>query len=111
MSRPGAFVLLALASLMWSGNWVAGRALRDAYDPVTLNFCRWTIATAVLAPFALPGLKRLAPLVRANLGFLAVLSFTGVALFQCLVYLGLQTTTAVNGVLLNSTSPLFMILC
>jgi drug/metabolite transporter (DMT)-like permease len=66
---------------------------------------------AVLAPFALPGLKGMGPLLRANLGFLAILAFTGVALFQCLVYLGLQTTTAINAVLLNSSAPLFMILC
>jgi drug/metabolite transporter (DMT)-like permease len=111
MSRPAAFALLALASLMWSGNWITGRALRDAYDPLTLNFCRWAIAVAVLAPFALPGLKGMGPLLRANLGFLALLAFTGVALFQCLVYLGLQTTTAINAVLLNSSAPLFMILC
>jgi drug/metabolite transporter (DMT)-like permease len=111
MSRPAAFVLLALASLMWSGNWVAGRALRDAYDPVTLNFCRWAIAAAVLAPFALRELEGMGLLIRRNLGYLAILSFTGAALFQCLVYLGLQSTTAINGVLLNSASPLFMILC
>ena len=55
--RAGAFALLALANLFWAGNWVLGRALRDAFDPVSLNFWRWLLATAVLAPFALPGLR------------------------------------------------------
>ncbi len=40
-----------------------------------------------------------------------MLSFTGVAVFQSLVYLGLRTTTAVNAVLINSSMPLFMLLC
>jgi drug/metabolite transporter (DMT)-like permease len=111
MSRPRAFALLALANLMWAGNWVTGRALRDAYDPVTLNFCRWAVAGLVLAPFALPQLPRYAPVIRRNLRGLLLLSFTGVALFQSLVYLGLRTTTAVNGVLINASLPLFMILC
>src|SRR4051812_7687099 len=111
VSRSMAFGLLAAASLMWSGNWVAGRALRDAYDPITLNFGRWLVATAVLAPFALPQMKALAPAVRRGFGLLVFLAFTGVALFQGLVYLGLRTTTAVNGVLINSSLPLFMILC
>src|SRR5439155_1721415 len=31
--------------------------------------------------------------------------------FQTLVYLGLKTTTAINAVLLNSSAPLFMLLC
>ena len=111
MSRPRAFALLALANLMWAGNWVTGRALRDAYDPVTLNFCRWAVAAVVLAPFALPRLPRYAGVIRSNLRGLLMLAFTGVALFQSLVYLGLRTTTAVNGVLINASLPLFMILC
>ena len=102
---------LAAAALMWSGNWIAGRALRDAYDPVELNFFRWAIAVAVLAPFALPELRGKAPVIRRNLKLLALLAFTGVALFQSMVYLGLRTTTAVNAVLINSSLPLFILLC
>ncbi len=111
LSRFSAFLLLAAASLMWSGNWVAGRALRDAYDPIELNFFRWAIAVAVLAPFALPALRGRGEVIRRNLGLLALLAFTGVALFQSLVYLGLRSTTAVNGLLINSSQPLFIILC
>ena len=111
MTRSRAFLLLALANLMWAGNWVMGRALRDAYDPVTLNFGRWAVATIVLAPFAWSGVARALPSVRKHFGWILLMSFTGVALFQSLVYLGLRTTTAVNGVLINSSMPLFMILC
>ena len=111
VSRSVAFLLLAMSSLMWSGNWVTGRALRDAFDPVTLNFSRWAIAVIVLAPFALPGLKGTWPLIRRHLGLLALLAFTGVALFQSLIYLGLRTTTAINGVLINSSLPLVIVLC
>jgi len=111
MPRATAFLLLALANLLWSGNWVAGRALRGAYDPFTLNFGRWAVATLALAPFAVPGLRGLWPVIRRNFGLLLFLAFMGVALFQGLVYLGLRTTTAVNGLLINSSMPLFMILC
>lgn len=111
VSRLFAFLLLVAATLMWSGNWIAGRALRDAYDPVELNFFRWAIAAAVLAPFALPGLRGKAPVIRRNLKLLALLAFTGVALFQSMVYLGLRTTTAVNAVLINSSLPMFILLC
>ena len=110
-SRLSAFLLLALANLFWSGNWIAGRALRDSFDPVSLNFWRWTIAAVVLAPFALPALRGKWALIRRHAGILALLAFTGVALFQSLVYLGLRSTLAVNAVLLNSSLPLFMLLC
>src|SRR5882672_2018642 len=110
-SRLTAILLLVLANLLWSGNWVAGRALRDAFDPVTLNFLRWAVAVAVLAPFALPLLRGKWGEVRRHAPILLVLAFFGVALFQSLVYLGLSTTTAVNALLLNSSMPMFMILC
>src|SRR3954452_16129768 len=98
-----AFLLLGTASLLWSGNWIAGRALRDAYDPVALNFFRWVVAVLILAPFALPGLAGKGPLIRRNFGLLLLLAFIGVALFQTLVYLGLSSTMAINGILLNSS--------
>ena len=109
--RAVAFGLLALTMLIWAGNWVIGRALREAIDPVTLNFWRWTIAALALLPFALPQLAGRGEVIRRNIGLLLLLSFTGVALFQTLVYLGLRSTTAVNGVLLNSSQPLFILLC
>ena len=110
-TRLSAFLLLALANLFWSGNWIAGRALRDAFDPVTLNFWRWVVAVLALAPFALPGLRGKGALIRRHAGMLLLLALTGVAVFQSLVYLGLRSTTAVNAVLLNSSMPLFMLLC
>ena len=34
-SRTGAFLLLALANLFWAGNWVIGRALREAIEQLS----------------------------------------------------------------------------
>jgi len=65
----------------------------------------------VLAPFALPGLRGKWGLLRRHAGILLLLAFTGVALFQSLVYLGLRSTEAINAVLLNSSLPLFILLC
>lgn len=110
-SRPLAFFLLAMSSLFWAGNWVIGRALRDAFDPVALNFWRWLVAALILAPFALPGLSAQRRAIRSSAGLIGLLALTGVALFHSLVYLGLRTTTTVNAVLLNSSAPLFMLLC
>ena len=105
------YLLLVLANLFWAGNWVIGRALRETFTPITLNFWRWLLATLILAPFALPLLKGKWALLRQHAGLLLLLAATGGALFQCLVYFGLRSTTTVNGVLLNSSAPLFMLLC
>jgi len=108
--RARAFAFLALANLLWAGNWVIGRALRDAFDPVSLNFWRWVIAVAVLAPFALPGLAAKRGVIRRHAAILALLAVLSVSIFQSLVYLGLQSTTAVNAVLINCAGPLFILL-
>ena len=111
LGRSGAFALLALAMLFWAGNWVVGRALRDSFTPVELTFWRWLVAAVALAPFALPGLAGKGGLLRRHAALLALLALLGAVLFQSLVYLGLRSTTAVNGVLLNSSAPLFILLC
>lgn len=110
-ARSLAFVLLAASMLFWAGNWVLGRALRDAMDPLTLNFVRWALATLILAPFALPKLRTQLPVLRRHWGILLLLALTGVSLFHALVYLGLKSTTTVNAILLNSSLPLFIVAC
>jgi drug/metabolite transporter (DMT)-like permease len=110
-SRLEAFALLAVANLLWAGNWVAGRAMRDAIDPASLNFWRWLIAALVLAPFALGSLRGKGALIRRHWRILLLLALSGVAVFHALVYQGLRTTTAVNAVLLNSSMPMFMLAC
>ncbi len=105
------FLLLALASLFWSGNWVVGRALREAMPPVAMNFWRWTGAVLILAPFVLPRLAGRWQIVRRHWRILALLGGLGAALFQVLVYLGLSMTSTVNAVVMNSSVPLFIILC
>lgn len=110
-SRGTAFLLLALATLFWAGNWVLGRALRGTFEPNALNLWRWLIAALALAPFAVPRLRGKGPALRRSAGLLVLLAFLGVAVFQSLVYYGLKTTTAVNAVLLNSSFPAFMLLC
>jgi drug/metabolite transporter (DMT)-like permease len=110
-TRTFAFALLVLANIFWAGNWVLGRALRTAFDPISLNFWRWLVAVLVLAPFALPELIRQRHAIRRHAGLLALLALCGVVVFHSLIYLGLRTTTVVNAVLLNSSAPLFMLMC
>jgi len=109
--RVAAFALLVLSNLLWSGNWVIGRAVRDTFDPIALNFWRWLVAALVMAPFGLREALAARALIRRHLGLFSLLALTGVVAFQSLVYLGLRTTTAINAVLINAAGPLFMVIC
>jgi drug/metabolite transporter (DMT)-like permease len=109
--RASALALLVAANLLWSGNWVIGRAVRDAFDPVALNFWRWLVAALVMAPFGVHEVLQKRALIRRHAALFTLLALSGVAAFQTLVYLGLRTTTAINAVLINAAGPLFMIGC
>jgi drug/metabolite transporter (DMT)-like permease len=116
-TRPGSrltalypYLLLAACMLMWAGNWVIGRALRETMPPLAMTFWRWTVAALVLAPFALPRLKGKGMLIWRSWPILVALTITGGAFYQAAAYFGLRHTETVNAVLLNAVSPLFILL-
>lgn len=116
LARAGArtrtlpYVLLVASMLFWAGNWVIGRGVHETMPPVGLNFWRWVVAVLVMTPFAVPAMRGKWKIVRQEWRLLSMLGLTGVVLFQTLVYVGLRYTTAINGMLLNSTAPLSIII-
>ncbi len=105
-----AWLLMLAPPLFWSGNFITGRAVRDAVPPVALAFWRWAGALVIALPLAWPHLRRDLPALRQHWVVTLVLAATGVAAFNTMVYTGLRTTTALNAVLLQSATPLFILL-
>ena len=103
------YLLLTMAVFFWSLNFILGRAVRSEVPPVALAFWRWTGATAILWPLAWRHLRHDWPLVKQNLPVLILLSFLGVAVFNTLVYTGLQWTTALNAFIMQSTMPVIIV--
>ncbi len=96
------YLLLSLTSLFWAGNTVLGRFIVGHVPPITLAFIRWAGAFAILLPFAARHLARDWPMIRKHAGIMALLAFTGFSIYNTLAYYGLQYTTAINGLLLQS---------
>jgi len=104
------YLLLVLVALFWAGNSVLARWIRLEVPPVGLSFWRWAVAGALLLPFVWRDMIGSWPLVKSNLGQVLLLSILGVTNYNTFLYLGLQTTTASNAVLLLSVMPLVIIL-
>ncbi len=100
------YILLVLSSLIWSGNFVVGRGLRGAVPPISLAFWRWAVALAILLPLSWPILRRQWPLLHSNWRLLALNGLLGVAGFNTLLYIALQSTTATNALLIDSFIPI-----
>ena len=104
------YLLLAVTSFFWSLNWIIGRAIVGHVSPFALTFIRWFVAVAVMMPFAWPVIRAHWPAVRRNWKTIAWLGFWGTGLHNAFAYVGLQYTTATNGVILNSSIPILIIL-
>ncbi|NDV13739.1 DMT family transporter [Crenobacter caeni] len=103
-------LFLVLALLMWSSNFIIGRALAGAIGPFTLACLRWLIAFAVLAPFAWRPLKAAWPVIRGAWPLVMLLAASGIALTNTLLYLALKSSSALNAVVINSATPVLVLL-
>jgi drug/metabolite transporter (DMT)-like permease len=104
------YLLLALTAFFWALNWVIGRGLAGHVSPLVLSFVRWILAVAVVLPFAWGQLQEHRALIRRHWRTLAWLGFWGTGLQNAFSYMGLQYTTATNGVILNSAMPILIVL-
>ena len=107
--RTNPYLLLTLANLFWAGNWVVGRAFREDVPPLALSFWRWVIALGLLLPFAWPHLRRDKSALIAAWPWLLLFGALGTGCYNALAYMGLQHTTAINGLLLNSFVPIMIV--
>lgn len=103
------YFLLAMTVLFWAGNFVAARAIHADFPPLTLSFTRWTLALLLILPFVLPRIWRKRQVIRDHLGILVLLGIIGVASFNSLIYVGVQTTQASNATLMQSAIPIMIL--
>ena len=103
------YLLLTLAVFFWAGNFIVGRAVRADIPPVGLAFWRWFVASvlvAVMARKCLPGDLRE---IRRHWFIVLLLAIVGISSFNTLVYIGLQYTSAVNALLMQSLMPVLIV--
>ena len=107
MKFPPQFLLI-LATLLWGGNFVIGRAVAGDIPPITLAFLRWSVAFIVFLPLAYTRTKREWHMIKSNWPAVITMTITGVACFNTLVYIGLHYTTSINASLMNSSTPIII---
>jgi drug/metabolite transporter (DMT)-like permease len=105
-----AYILLSLCSLFWAGNFIIGRGVRELVPPLALAFLRWLIASILLFPIALPHLRRDWPQIRSHLPVMLALGALGIGGFNTLAYIGLNHTSALNGLIIQSAGPIMIML-
>ncbi|MBI3372624.1 MAG: DMT family transporter [Betaproteobacteria bacterium] len=109
--RSTAYFILLATLLLWSGNWIVARAVREDVAPGVATAGRLVIVIGLLAPFCWRELRAgLLACDRRDWKILIALGFTGGGLHLALQWLGLHYTTATSAVLYLSTAPIFIML-
>jgi drug/metabolite transporter (DMT)-like permease len=99
---------LLLATFLWAGNAIAGRALVGSVSPVTLSAVRWGLAALMLLPLGWRIFRPGSALWLNKKRFLW-LGLLGVGSYNVLLYLALQTSTAINVTLIGASMPIWML--
>jgi drug/metabolite transporter (DMT)-like permease len=102
-------ILLTIPPLLWAGNAIVGRLVREAVPPMTLNLLRWAIALVVLVPLGRAAFRHGSGLL-GNWRRYSMLGLLGVGLYNSLQYLALQSSTPINVTLVASGMPVWMML-
>ena len=99
---------LLTATALWAGNAIAGRVLVGSISPITLSAVRWGLAAVLLLPLGwrvfMPGSA-----FWQNKKRFLLLGLFGVGSYNVLLYLALQTSTAINVTLIGASMPIWML--
>ncbi|WP_042347629.1 DMT family transporter [Bacillus massiliigorillae] len=102
------YLLLVLANIIWGGNFVVGNIGKEFFPPFTFSLLRWVIAFLILTPFMFKGFMKNRYLFWKYKWIILLLSFTGVAGYNTLIYYSMHWTTSINAAVINSITPIFI---
>ena len=103
------YMFLVLAVLFWSGNFIFARLVSNIIEPMQLSFFRWFFVLILLLPYLLFHYKNIQKVFKKEYFLIIIFSVLGIVGFNTFLYYGLQTTTATNALLINSSTPMFII--
>lgn len=103
------YIFLVLAVLFWSGNFIFGRLVSQSIEPMQLSFFRWFFVMVLLLPYMLINYKNILKVFKKDYLMIIIFGALGISGFNTFLYYGLQTTTATNALLINSSTPIFIV--
>ena len=110
LARAAPYIALTVAAAFWGGTWTAARGSYQDVSPAVMAFSRWAAAASVLLPLLTVSLWRHRAVLRKEWRTIALLSAVGAIFFNYMIFRGTQTTTAINGALLNASVPIYIVL-
>ena len=111
MKKGQIYLLLVLCVSIWSGNFIIGRFVSSNMEAIELAFFRWLFVLVLTIPLLFKiDIKKVIKVYKQNFILLTFLAFIGITLFNTFVYIALETTTATNALLINSSIPILILI-
>jgi drug/metabolite transporter (DMT)-like permease len=107
---PVDWLIFSLVPIFFASNIIFGRGIIGDVAPYTTAFLRWAGSTLVMLPFIFIDRRPCIAFVRSHFWLWLLLGGLGMGVCGGLVYWSLTYTSAANGTLIYTTSPLFIIL-
>jgi len=104
------YAMLLTTMVLWASNVILGRLIAGVWSPFALSLWRWGLAFLVLLPIAGPALWRHRAVIRQHARLIVLLGILSVGLFNTMLYVALNYTSAINVSLINSTTPIMILL-
>ena len=104
--KYSAYLLLVLATLFWSGNFIVGKfATLFQLPPLTLNVFRWISVWLILMPFTYKEIYNNLPIIKKNWLVISFMGVITISTFNSVVYFALNYTQVINAVLVLAAIP------
>ena len=101
-----AYLLLVLATLFWSGNFIVGKfATLFQIPPLTLNVFRWIAVWFILIPFTYREIFNNFSYIKKNWLVISFMGVITISTFNSVVYFALNFTQVINAVLVLAAIP------
>ncbi len=101
-------ILLVIATLLWSGNYIAGRVLAPAMPAYFLNGVRWVISAIIL--WGILRAKGKPIPLKSEWKALFSMGFVGMFVFSTLTYLGLKSIPAAQAGMISGMIPVVILI-
>jgi drug/metabolite transporter (DMT)-like permease len=102
------YILLSLATLFWSFNFIIGKILSDVIPPTSISFFRWLLPLLVFLPLNWKEVKVHRTLFLDQWKLILLLGATGYCLNSIFVYEAVRFTTTISTSFINAFNPVLI---
>jgi drug/metabolite transporter (DMT)-like permease len=110
LTYGNAILMLALTTLFWGGNTVAGRLAVGEVSPMVVVFLRWVIVAVIMLPLQGRQIRREWPQMRPYFPYMLLMAIFGFVGFNSLFYIAATKTTAVNLGIIQGSMPILVLI-